>query len=177
MLKSLLFFCLFCLLNLTSCATQTNPEAAGLNIKLGMAYLKTNQFAAAKEKLLLAEQEDPHSPEVLGALAYFYESTYHIKIANSYYYQSVRYGSQSSSLINNYAVFLCKQKQYTLAISYFLKAANLASNLNPAETYENAGFCALKMSDNVRAKHFFSLALQNDPHRYISQQEFNLLKK
>lgn len=171
MFKPLFFFCFFCLLcltNLTSCATQTNPEAASLNTKLGIAYLKTNQFSQAKEKLLLAKQEDPHSPEVLGALAYFYESTHQIKSANNYYYQSIKYGSQSASLNNNYAVFLCKQKQYVLAISYFLKAANLASNLNPAEAYENAGLCALKIPDKTQAKHFFALALQNDPTRSIA---------
>ena len=173
MLKPLLFFCLFCLINLTSCTTQTNPEAASLNTKLGIAYLKADQFSKAKEKLLLAEQEDPHSPEALGSLAYFYEITHHIKTANSYYYQSIKHGSQSASLINNYAVFLCKQKQYALAISYFLKAANLTSNLNPAETYENAGLCALKIPDKIQANSFFRLAAQNAPQHLEIKSDFN----
>lgn len=155
----LLLFCLY----LTACTANTNPEAANINSNLGLAYLKEHDVLRAKEKLLLAQTQDPHSAEVLGALAYFYNVTGHLNTANHYYIQALSYAPNHADSLNNYAVFLCKQKQYSLAIAYFLKAANLESNLNPAETYENAGLCALKIPDHAQANHYFQLALQNNP--------------
>lgn len=144
-------------------AASNNPQAAVYNTQLGIAYLQEGNISRAKAKLLLAQKQDPTSPEVLDALAFFYESTGDIKQADQYYIKAINLDPKRGSSANNYGVFMCKQKQYKESLIYFAQAAADPSYLNVAATYENAGLCAEEIPDWQNAEKFFILALQNNP--------------
>lgn len=144
-------------------ADKNNPTAAAYNVQLGVGYLKEGNITRAKAKLLLAQKQDPTSPDVWDALAYFYEATGNITQADQYYLKAISLAPKSGSSLNNYGVFLCKNAQYKKSITYFSRAVADPSYLNVAATYENAGLCAEEIPDMTTASKFFILALQNNP--------------
>lgn len=136
--------------------------AARDNVVLGLAYLDKGNKIKAKEKLLYALNESPRDPIVLDAMAYFYEETQDISLASIYYKKAYGIAPNNGAVVNNYAVFLCKQHQQEAAEKLFLKAANLQNYLNTAKAYENAGVCALQVGDTLKAKEYFTKAVVNE---------------
>lgn len=178
MKQMIIFACCFLL---TACAThsmqkQTNyTQAAKINTELGLDYLQEKQFDRAKEKLLLAQQQAPKNIQVLQALAYFYQTINENEQANYFYEQALNLDANNAVTLNNYGVFLCRQRKYQTAIKLFLKAAQVDDNLQPAAAYENAGLCAMKMPDRLQAKQYFSKALELDSSRQTSRLELKNL--
>lgn len=144
-------------------ADSNNPQAAVYNTELGIGYLRQGDIARAKTKLLLAQKQDPTSPEVWDALAFFYESTGDLQQADRDYVKAISLDPKRGSSLNNYGVFLCKQGQYKKSLTYFAQATSDPNYINVAPTYENAGLCAEEIPDIDSAQKFFILALQNDP--------------
>jgi type IV pilus assembly protein PilF len=144
-------------------ADSNNPQAAVYNTQLGIGYLREGDIPRAKAKLLLAQKQDPTSPDVVDAFAFFYEATGNLQQADRYYAKAISLDPKRGSSLNNYGVFLCKQGQYKKSLTYFAQATSDPSYLNVAATYENAGLCAEEIPDQQSAEKFFILALQNNP--------------
>lgn len=144
-------------------ADRNNPAAAVYNVQLGIGYLREGNVARAKSKLLLAQKQDPTSPDVWSALAFFYETTDDVAMADKYYLKAISLEPTKGSSLNNYGAFLCKEGSYKKSLTYFTKAVADPAYLNVASTYENAGLCAEQIPDNVIAEKFFIDALQNNP--------------
>lgn len=169
------------IINLTSCISSKvpnissqnhyNPKAAAYNVQLGLAYLKQGNRQRAKQKLLTAIEEDPNSTSANDALAYYFESVKNLLEAENYYQRAIQLSPQSGAGLNNYGAFLCRQKQYTQANDYFLKAAKDPNYLNTGLAYENAGLCAVAAKNDDQAKQYFQMALAQDPHLEQSAYE------
>lgn len=140
-----------------------NPKAAGYNVQLGLAYLNQGNIDLSKRKLNLAIKQNPDSPQVLGAMAYFLESTGEPKAAESYYQKAITTGKDLGSAENNYGTFLCRQKRYDAAEQHFIRATQASNYLTPADAFENAGLCAMQKGDQQKAEQFFTKALQKQP--------------
>ncbi len=157
---------------LSSCATQpTNPEAAGLNTKLGYTYMQQGDMQSAKRKFLLALQENPHDPLVLQAMGYYLEQTGDVKIAENYYQQALKLAPEQGPVQNNYGDFLCRQGKYHQAIKHFDLATQDINYLYVTQAFENASFCALKIPDKKLARSYLQKALQSDPNNKEIQQK------
>lgn len=169
-------------LNLTSCLSPQNanlssnnhhnPKASAYNVQLGLAYLHQGNQQRAKQKLLTAVAEDPNSINANDALAYYFECVQNIAEAENYYQRALQLSPQSGAALNNYGAFLCRQKQYIRANDYFMKAASDSTYLNTGLAYENAGLCAVAAKNDTQAKHYFQMALAQDPH--LSQSSYEL---
>lgn len=144
-------------------ALSYNPQAAAINAQLGVGYLQEGEVERAKTKLLMAQKQDPHSSEVAGAMAYYYDTTGNTQEANRYYYQAYSWAKQKGDAANNYGVFLCQEKQYQKADRYFKKAIQDPNYVRTAQTYENMGLCHLAQNDTATAKTYFLQALRIDP--------------
>lgn len=147
---------------------KVNSKAATVNVQLGLGYLEGGNSERAKHKLLIALKQDPDSPTVNDAMAYYLESTGSIPEAETYYKKSISLAPNHGESLNNYGTFLCRQKQYEKADEYFLKAIQDTNYVKSAEAYENAGLCALKISNVTKAREYFDRALQQDPRRATS---------
>lgn len=176
----------FLLLSLQSCVLSGNMNnsnqnayqiAADDNIKLGLAYLQEGNTPRAKEKLLLAADQAPRWSVAKDALGYFFESTGDKKEAEKYYQQAIRLSPNDGASLNNYGAFLCRDHRPVDAEKRFLQAAAIPDYLNTAEAYENAGLCALSVSDKNKAKIYFKKALQQEPQREISTRELEQLNE
>lgn len=148
--------------------TMKLEEAAKTNIQLGLGYLKEGEPQRAKQKLLAAMQQAPHDPETYLAMAYYCMNVEEWEQANFFYQKALALSPHSSQAQNDYGIFLCRTGQYSMAIRYFLSAAQKPEYTKQADAYENAGLCALKIPDALAAQRYFKKALTYSAHRPIS---------
>ncbi len=168
--KLSIFFTLSLLL--ASCATQpTNPEAAGLNTKLGYSYMQQGDMQQAKSKFLLAIQQDPKNPLILQAMGYYLEQTGEVKMADNYYQQALAIAPEKGAVQNNYGDFLCRQGKRHQAIKHFVLATQDISYLYVTQAFENASSCALKIPDKKLARYYLQKALKSDPNNKAIKQK------
>ena len=163
---------IFCL-GLCACQTQTTQEngvvgnavsdqaqAAKLNVQLGLSYMKQGNMPRAKEKLLLAFNQNP-SAQTYGALAYFYEQTGDIQKAKMNYLAAIDQNDSLGAPHNNYGAFLCRQKEYEAADAQFQLAINDPTYVNSANALENAGLCAVMANQTDKAIDYFKVSENN----------------
>lgn len=146
-------------------------KAASYNVQLGLGYLKQGDRPRAKKKLLTALEQEPKSPDVNSAMAYYLEQTNELEPAKKYYLKALSFASNGGAQLNNYGAFLCRQDDYKKAEHYFLRAANDLHYVHTAGAYENAGLCALSVPNTAKARLYFTKALNQDPIRKVSFYE------
>lgn len=182
-LKKLTFLFFTCCLFLQACqhneedkdvVNKNQPDlskAASFNMQLGLGYLKQGNRPRAKRKLLTALEQEPSSPDINAAMAYYLEQTHELEAAKKYYLKAISLSANSGAQLNNYGAFLCRQNDYRKAESYFLKAVKDPNYIHTAGAYENAGLCVLAIPDDEKAKFYFVKALNQDPSRRESLYE------
>lgn len=146
-------------------------KAALYNVQLGLGYLKQGDRPRAKKKLLTALEQEPKSPDVNSAIAYYFEQTSEQEQAEKYYLKALSLAGNAGAQLNNYGAFLCRKGDYKRAEYYFLRAVNDLQYIHTAGAYENAGLCALSAANEKKAKFYFVNALNQDPARKMSFYE------
>lgn len=144
---------------------ELKVNTAKINAQLGIAYLERHNIQRAKQKLLLALEQAPDTPEPWYAMGYFLETTGNKADAKTYYLHAIDLAPQRGDVQNNYGTYLCRTGQYDAAIQHFMMAVQDHNYLDPADAYENAGMCALKIPNNRMARNYFSTALLQDPSK------------
>lgn len=180
----IMFVALFCLLSACASVNSTNSEeqarkvkTAKINAQLGIAYLERRNLQRAKQKLLLALEQGPTIPEPWYSMAYFLEATGNKDDASIYYQKAISVAPTRGDAQNNYGTFLCRNGDYRGSIEHFMLAVKDPTYLDPADAYENAGLCALKIPDKTMATKYFSQALQQDPSRMVSERKLRELNQ
>ncbi len=151
-------------------------KAAKLNVELGLNYLKQEQVARAKSKLLRAKTLAPNLPEVHYAYGYFLEYVGEIPAAEKAYQKAVSLNPKGGNEHNNLGAFLCRQHQYRKAEKEFLKAIDDPKYPNTAEALENAGLCVAQVPDSEKAADYFEKALRYDPNRSTALLELAMIR-
>lgn len=173
-LKVIFFRCqiFFSLLLLAGCmkpldegnnTKQDSHQASAINTQLGLDYLDQGNLPLAKEKLLLALKQDKDSISAISAMAYYQEVSGNLPEAEKEYLKAINLSAVKGGAQNNYGAFLCRQKRYKLAETYFLKAVADPDYVNTGRAYENAGLCAQSNGEASKARDYFKKALSNDP--------------
>lgn len=142
-----------------------HQKLARINAQLALAYLAQKDMQAAHKKLVYAQTLAPRDSSVWALSAYFWETAGNLAQADQDYRKAIALAPLSGATQNNYGVFLCRQKRYRLALSYFMAATKLSRYLHKAKAYQNAGYCARKIPDPALSDHYFQLAkkIQNLP--------------
>lgn len=148
-----------------SLLSEKKNQAAMMQMQLGLAYLARDQKPRAKEKLLKALALAPQSSEVNAAMAYFWEITGEPDLAKKRYEKALTLDPHHGAASNNYATFLCKQKDYRRAEQYFRQAVADTQYINSAVAYENAGICMEKAGHYHKAMYYYEKSLQQDSTR------------
>lgn len=175
---------LFCFLSACASVNTAKTEeqeqkikTAKINAQLGIAYLERHNLQRSKQKLLLALEQGPNIPEPWYSMAYFLEATGNKDDASIYYQKAISVAPTRGDAQNNYGTFLCRSGEYRAAVEHFMLAVKDPTYLDPADAYENAGLCALKIPDKAMASKYFSQALQQDPSRTVSERKLRDLNK
>jgi len=144
---------------------ETEAEKAGtLNKQLGTVYLRQGNLALAKEKLERAEKYNPRDPEIHSVLALLYARLDIPKEVDSHYKTAIRLAPNNPGILNNYAVYLCKNGRTDEGVKRFLEAAKNPLYRTPEAAYTNAGVCLREAKKLDDASTSFKRALSIAPN-------------
>lgn len=155
-------------LALFACASATNRakkkgDASNYNMQLGMAYLNQGDLGLAKEKLDRALAENPGDPNVHSAMAMLQDRLGHPEQADKEFKTALNIGPRSPDVLNNYAVYLCRNGRVDEGVKTFEEAAHNALYRTPEAAYTNAGVCLRGAKRDTQAAMSFQRALQVRP--------------
>ena len=134
-------------------------EAADLLYQLGARYYRNGQYELARDRLLMAIEKDPRNAIAHSTLALTYEQLDNLRLATESYETALRIAPQDFSVLNTYAVFLCRYGKFDDAQKYFDRAINIRENDDAEITLTNAGICMMEKPDPVQAEKYFRAAL------------------
>lgn len=143
---------------------QSEPdenEAADLLYQLGARYYRNGEYELARQRLLASLEKNPRNAIAHSALALTYEQLDNIRLATESYESAIDIAPSDYSVLNTYAVFLCRYGKYEDAKKYFDRAINIRENDDVEITLTNAGVCMLEKPDPVQAEKYFRAALDN----------------
>lgn len=167
-------------ISLTGCVTQefvTNSddfvqersintkEAATARLQLALEYLRKGKTPQAKLNLDRAEQLNPDVPGMYSSYAFYYQKVGELKFADKAYLEALDRFPNNDNTRNNYGAFLCTNRRYEEAEKQFVIAINSSFNTQTANSYENAGLCALRDGNWERARGHLTAVLRYDAVR------------
>lgn len=139
-------------------------DASNYNMQLGMAYLNQGDLGLAKEKLDRAVAENPGDPNVHSAMAMLQDRLGHPEQADKEFKAALNLGPRSPDVLNNYAVYLCRNGRTDEGVKSFEEAAHNALYRTPEAAYTNAGVCLRGAKRDTQAAMSFQRALQVKPN-------------
>ncbi|MCD8547296.1 MAG: type IV pilus biogenesis/stability protein PilW [Aeromonadaceae bacterium] len=153
--------------NNTSRAAQSidTAAAAKTRVELAVGYMKKGDLSQARFNLDKALSMDPRSAEAHLTLAYYYQKVGDTQAADAAYRKLLSLHGSDANAMNNYGVFLCKQKRYDEAERQFLKAVAQPDYVDMGDTYENAGYCASLAGQPDKALQYYEQAVSYNPRK------------
>jgi len=138
-------------------------EAARINAQLGVDYARQGRFDIAEDKLRRAiEQNSNYAPAHTG-LAYVLAQRGENDEAEREYRRALAIDANDASVHNNFGVLLCSEGKTAEADREFMAALRQRNYETPEAAWTNAGICARKAGDDVRAEENFRQALKLKP--------------
>ena len=161
---------LLAVMGLSACATETesrfgggNMEAASrANSKLGLGYMMQGNNEVALIKLQKALEQDENNEDAHHYIAELYNRLDEEAKADKHYKRALEITPNSSPLLNNYGVFLCRYNHFEKSIAVFEKILSNPLFKSKAQTYENMGLCANQQGNIKLAEDYFRKALRFD---------------
>ncbi|RUM94368.1 MAG: type IV pilus biogenesis/stability protein PilW [Thiothrix sp.] len=144
-----------------------NPEAAELNVQLGLSYLQKERPDLAKIKFDRAIKQASNSSRANWGYALLEEKLGNMKSAAKYFDKATKLDPDDSEGHNNYGAFLCRQDRVKEALAQFKMAVANRLYETPEYAYLNAGMCAAGHNDTEQAEGFFRQAL-DEKDNYVS---------
>lgn len=142
-------------------ATQLTPaeQAAQANVQLGVGYLRQGNLAVAQQVLERALAQNPKDPAVHTSLGLLYERLALPLQADKHYARAVKIAPRDPSVLNNYAVFLCRNGEAPRGEKLFLQAAANPLYRTPEVALTNAAVCARSNGRIPAAEQYLRKAL------------------
>lgn len=138
-------------------------RAADVFTQLGSDYMRKGQNDVALEHLDRAVKLNPRSPMAHSMLAVLYTRIDRDDRAAIHHRRAAELAPEDGNIQNNYASFLCAQRQYEEADAAFRRALADPFYRTPQAAALNAGLCALEGGSAQRAEDYFRNALRKDP--------------
>lgn len=165
-----LLFSLVLMLGISGCATDTDVDsekindASNYNAQLGVAYLQQGRFELALNKLKKSIQQNQDNADAHHYIAELYHQLGKTSLAKEHFEIALDLAPENSSLKNNYGVFLCEQKEFSLSKKLFLEVSNDPLYANKSRLHENIGLCAREKGDLKAAEKYFRKTLREAPN-------------
>ncbi|MDH5228840.1 MAG: type IV pilus biogenesis/stability protein PilW [Gammaproteobacteria bacterium] len=142
-------------------------EIADINTRLAIEYMKQNRTQDALVRLQKALHAAPEYIAANNMIALVYARMDKMDLAKKHFDIAlglVRVDSPDFGEVhNNYGVFLCSQEdKKSDAFVEFMKAAENRIYTTPEHAFENAGACAFRQGELVKAKDYFQQALKRN---------------
>lgn len=144
-------------------AAAGRKQAADTNVQLGQGYLAQGRLDLARDKLQKALELDPRSVAGHTVSAVLFEKVGDAERARSHYRRAMELAPENGDVLNNYAVFLCKDGDYPQADQLFARALADAFYKTPAVAFANRGACALSAGQPEAAEQHLREAVRLAP--------------
>lgn len=141
---------------------QAPTAASALNTQLGFEYLRSGRRADAVAKFEKAIEQDEDNAQAYFGLALVNDQVGDHKQARRWFAKAHDVAPLDPGITNAYAIFLCQRGEHAAAEEKFMAAARNLNYQTPAVAYTNAGICARKAKDLVKAEQHLRMALQSD---------------
>lgn len=157
------------LMVLGGCASNSQfnkpqPErAAEINLELGVEHLRKGNLQQAKDKIDRALEQNPRYGRAHLIAGMLYNRLGDERKAESHYERAISLEPKNPEFKNNYAVYLCQQKEYERGRKVALEAAADPLYKTPEAAFLNAGNCALSSGDMKVAEEDLRKALAARP--------------
>ncbi|MET0048354.1 MAG: type IV pilus biogenesis/stability protein PilW [Sedimenticola sp.] len=145
--------------------SQTNrPSGAGdVYVQLAVAYMNKGQLDVALTKARQALAVEPNNPSAHNVIALLYDRLGERGLAEHHYQKGIGLAPRNSYLRNAYGTFLCAQKRFDDANHQFMEALSNPLYKTPEVALTNAGICAKRIPDAVKAESYLRQALERNP--------------
>ncbi len=130
---------------------------------LGLAYFQGGRMAVALDEAAAAIAADSgYAPayDLMGLVNWYLRDT---DKARENFERALRLAPNDPEINNNYAWLLCQTGREKESFPYFMQAVKNPLYQTPTKPFFNAGMCALKLDDVVRAEEYFVNAVMADP--------------
>ncbi|MCU0976717.1 MAG: type IV pilus biogenesis/stability protein PilW [Steroidobacteraceae bacterium] len=138
---------------------NVKEDAARINVRLGLEYMRQGQLAIAQEKIDKALQQDPRNASVQLGAGLLYEALREPKRAEKHFREAVRLEPRNPEAQNALGAFLCRNGQSRKGETAFLEAANNPIYRTPEVALTNAAVCARKDGRLDKSEEYLRLAL------------------
>lgn len=145
-------------------------NAARINARLALEYLKRDQLNVAREKIEKALVQNPRDLTVQLSAGLVYERLQDKKRAEQHFRQALRADARNPEAQNALGAFHCRNKAYVKGVDMFLQAAQNPLYRTPEVAYTNAGVCARSAGKLERAEQYLrqALAIRSDyPETFV----------
>jgi type IV pilus assembly protein PilF len=145
--------------------SDKRDSPAKIYVDMGVAYLRDGRPAVALQKLKKAIDIDPDYAEAHNVIAILYERLGNEELAGEHYTRAVRLQPQDPFIRNARGSFFCNQGQYQEAEQEYESALSNPLYPTPWVAMTNAGLCAKRSGDMVKAENYYRRALSaNDEY-------------
>jgi len=134
-------------------------EAARINARLAMEYMKREQLTVARDRIEKALKQNPRDLTVQLSAGLVYERLLDTRRAEKHFRMALRADARSPEAQNALGAFLCRNKEFSKGEAMFLKAAGNPLYRTPEVAYTNAGVCARSAKAPERAEKYLRQAL------------------
>lgn len=142
---------------------ESKKTPADWNTELGAGYIGNGQYDRALYKLNKAIKQDSKHALAHNYLGVLYGKLKESELAYKYFNKSVRLAPYDSTILNNYAIFLCEQKKYDEAQAKFKKVIANPLYLKRFAAFQSAGWCAYQNNNLELAEQMYRKALELEP--------------
>lgn len=138
-------------------------EAAHVNVRLAMEYMKQGQLTVARQKIEKALEQSPRDVTVQLGAGLVYERLLEPQRAEKHFRQALRADARSPEAQNALGAFMCRNGDLKRGQQMFLDAARNPLYRTPEVAYTNAGVCARAANEPERAEQYLRQALAVAP--------------
>lgn len=133
---------------------KQNKHLAEIDANLALVNLTQHKQLPAKAELLAALKLAPDDAKILVVWGYYLAKTGDSNAAAQAYQQAMRLAPDDPEIQEDYAAFLYEQKDYVLALNYFLTAAENEHYLYAGLAYKNASLAAKNLGQIAEAERY-----------------------
>ena len=127
-------------------------DAARINVRLGIEYMRNGNLAVAQDKIDKALEQNPRDAGVQMGAGILYEQLRENEKAGEHYRRALRLEPDNPQIQNALGAFLCRNGEPEKGEEMFLTAAVNPLYRTPEVAYTNAGVCARRGGNLERAE-------------------------